>query len=120
MGIFSKTRKSVKDYLPISNAHGIHIRPATNIYLLAEEYPETNVMFFLRGKHARGKNINEIIALSAGYHDQLEVKISGPKAKQLLKKLRKLFADFDQYNSYRNLDLESGYGRLLDDRCWDN
>jgi len=117
MGIFSRTRKSIKDSLCVSNTHGIHIRPATNIYLLAEEYPETAVRFSFKNRSASGTNINELLALSAGYRDDVEVEIEGPKAKQLLKKLRKLFADFDQYNSYSNLDLESGYGRLLDDRC---
>lgn len=123
MGIFS--RKSVKDYLPVSNTKGIHIRPATNICLLAKEYPETNVMFSLRNRNASGININELLALSAGYHDELEIQIDGPKAKQLLKKVNKLFADFDQYKGENSWDISSldpkrrqcGYGRLLDERC---
>ena len=120
MGISS--RKTINDFLVVSNAQGIHIRPATNIYLLAEEYPGTNILFSLRNRVARASNLNEILALSAGYQDKIEVQIDGPRAKTLLKKLKKLFADLNQYQStsietasFNSLDKQQGYGRLLDE-----
>ena len=106
-----KTR--IKDSLRVANAKGLHIRPATNICLLAKEYPETSVTFSLNNRAASGTNISEILALSAAYHDKIGVEIEGPKAKKLLKRLKKVFADFEQYNNSSGLDLESGYGRLL-------
>lgn len=90
--------KSISDRLTVSNPHGIHIRPATNICLLAEEYPETSVTFLLRNRKASGTSINELLALAAGYQDVLSVQIEGPKAKQLFKKMSSLFADLDQYD----------------------
>lgn len=120
MGIFS--RKTINDFLVVSNAQGIHIRPATNIYLLAEEYPETTVLFSLRNRVARASNLNEIFALSGGYQDKIKVQIDGPRAKTLLKKLKKLFMDLNQYKSisietarFNPLKRQQGYGRLLDE-----
>ncbi len=92
----SKTR--IKDSLFVSNAKGLHIRPATNICLLVKEYPETTVTFSFNNRSANGTNVNEILALSAAYHDEVEVEIEGPKAKQLLKRLKEVFADLEQYN----------------------
>ena len=124
MKLFSS--KSVSDSLIVSNPHGIHIRPATNISLLAKEYPETHVTFSFRNRTASGTNINEILSLSAGYHDKLIVQIEGPKARQLLKKLKKIFSDFDQYDGPSEdvdcFDPEKrvrGYGRLMEDCLWD-
>ena len=118
--------KSISNILIVSNPHGIHIRPATNISLLVKEYPETIVTFSLRGRCANGTNINEILALAAGYQDKLSVKIEGPKSSQLLKKLKKLFADLDQYNGpsadvdcFEPEKRERGYGRLMEDCLWD-
>ena len=118
-------RKSITGSLTVSNPHGIHIRPATNISLLVKEYPETSVIFSLRGRRANGTNINEILALAAGYKDEVEVKISGPKSKRLFKKLKKLFADLDQYNGpieevncFDPEKRERGYGRLMEGCLW--
>ena len=105
--------KRIKASLRVANTKGIHIRPATNISLLAKEYPQTTMKLSLRGRHANGKNINEILALSAAYQDALLVEIEGPKAKRLLKKLKRVFADLEQYRDPSNIDLERGYGRLL-------
>ena len=113
-GVFSMLfSKRIKASLHVSNVKGIHIRPATNISLLAKEYPQTTVKLSLRGRHANGKDINEILALSAAYQDELSVEIEGPKAKRLLKKLKKVLADLEQYKNSSNLDFERGYGRLL-------
>ena len=124
MKLFEST--SIEDILIVSNPHGIHIRPAANISLLIKEYPETSVLFSLNGRRANGTNINEILALSAGYQDEIEVKINGPQSKSLFKKLKKLFADLDQYDGpSQDVDCfdpekrERGYGRLIDDRLWD-
>ena len=118
--------KSINDSLTVSNPHGIHIRPASNISLLSEEYPETIVTFSLRDRKANGTNINEILALAAGYQDVLSVQIEGLKAKQLFKKLGRLFADLDQYDApspevccFDPENRQCGYGRLMDDRLWD-
>ena len=105
--------KCIKASLRVANAKGLHIRPATNISLLAKEYPQTTLKLSLRGRQANGKNINEILALSAAYQDVLLVEIVGPKAKRLLKRLKKVFADLEQYSGPINLDIERGYGRLL-------
>jgi len=105
--------KRIKASLRVANTKGIHIRPATNISLLAKEYPQTTMKLSLRGRHANGKDINEILALSAAYQDELSVEIEGPKAKRLLKKLKKVFSDLEQYREPSSIDLERGYGRLL-------
>ena len=105
--------KRIKASLRVANTKGIHIRPATNISLLAKEYPQTTMELSLREKHANGKDINEILALSAAYQDELLVEIDGPKAKRLLKKLKKVFSDLEQYREPSSIDLERGYGRLL-------
>lgn len=117
-----RSRKTINDFLIVSSTQGIHIRPAINIYLLVEEYPGTNVIFLLRNRVARASNLNEILALSAGYQDKIEVQIDGPRAKTLLKKLKKLFADLNQYKSisietarFDLLKRQQGYGRLLDE-----
>ena len=119
-------RKSISNSLTVSNNHGIHIRPSINISLLVKEYPETVVIFSFNGRRAHGTNINEILALAAGYGDKLELYISGPKSKRLFKTLKKLFADFDQYDGpsqdmdcFNSKKIESGCGRLMDDRMWD-
>lgn len=121
MGIYS--RKTINDFLIVSNAQGIHIRPAVNIYLLVKKYPKTNVIFLLRNRVARASNLNEILALSAGYQDKIKVQIDGPRAKTLLKKLKKMFANLNQYKSisietvrFDLLKRQQEYGKLLDDR----
>lgn len=92
-------RKFVLDSLVVENVHGIHIRPATDIYLLFREYPEVKAHFFCRNRIAKGNCINEILALNAGYQDQVDVKIQGPKAKKVFKKLKKKFSRFDKYRT---------------------
>lgn len=124
MSIFST--KTAEGNVAVSNTQGIHIRPATNIYLLCEEYPCTNVVFSLRNRSVRASNINEILSLAAGYGDEIEVSIYGPSSKKLLKKLKALFADFEQYKELNRVGInifnvpkeDRGYGRLLDHRCW--
>ena len=97
MGLFS--RKRLKDRLLVVNKHGIHIRPAISIYLLAREYPETKLCFSFRNRLASGSNINEMLALEASYQDEVKINIDDPKAKKIHRKLRRMFADFDRYRA---------------------
>lgn len=92
-------RTFVLDSLLVENVHGIHIRPATDIYLLSKEYPDTKLYFFCRNRIAQGGCINEVLALNAGYQDKVDVKIQGPKAKKIFKKLKKKFSHFDRYRT---------------------
>ena len=95
MGLFS--RKSVEDRLLVVNSRGIHIRPAISIYLLAKEYPGTNLHFSFRNRLAIASDINELVALEVSYQDEVKINIDGPKAKKIHRKLKRLFSDFDRY-----------------------
>lgn len=96
MGLFSR-KNVVEDKLLVVNKRGIHIRPAISIYLLANEYPETKLCFSFRNRVASGSDINEMLALEVGDQDEVEIKIDGPKAKKIHRKLRRMFVNFDIY-----------------------
>ena len=95
MGLFS--RKSVEDRLLVVNSRGIHIRPAISIYLLAKEYPGTNLHFSFRNRLAIASDINELVALEVSYQDEVKINIDGPKSKKIHRKLKRLFSNFDRY-----------------------
>ena len=90
-------RHFILDRLVIENIQGIHMRPAIDIYLLSKAYPKTKLSLLLRNKIARGSCINEVLALNAGYQDIVNVKIEGPEAKKVLRKLKRKVSYFDKY-----------------------
>ena len=90
-------RKRLEDRLLVVNRHGIHIRPAISIYLLANEYPETKIDFSFRNRLASASDINELVALEVNYQDEVKINIDGPKAQKIHRKLKRLFSDFDRY-----------------------
>ena len=109
MGLFSR-KNVVEDKLLVVNKRGIHIRPAISIYLLASEHPGTKLCFSFRNRLANGSDINEILALETSYQDEVKIKIDGPKAKKIHRKLRRMFINFDRY---RVGDCEYIRGRFM-------
>lgn len=81
----------------VVNRRGIHIRPAMSIYLLANEYPETNLHFSFENRVASASDINELISLKIGCQDEVKINIDGPNAKKIHRKLKRLFSEFDKY-----------------------
>ena len=90
-------QKCIYDKLSVVNTQGIHVRPAAEIYLISKNYPDTRLSLSVRNKNAHGHSISEILALGASYQDKVDVKIEGPNAKKILRKLRRKFSCFDKY-----------------------
>lgn len=93
--------KCILNKLIVSNVQGIHIRPATEIYLLCKKYPKTSLSLSVGNRVAYAFSIDEILALNAGYKDEVHIKIEGPQARKLFKELKQKFSIFDQYRKER-------------------
>ena len=88
--------------LTVTNVQGIHIRPATELYLLSKKYPETTMIFSVGNRISYADSIGEILSLKAGYKDEVHIKIEGPNGRKLFKELKRKFSTFDQYRKERS------------------
>lgn len=78
--------------LPITNAMGLHARPAARLVKLTASF-EAAVTLRLGGKQADARSLTQVATLAARQGDVLQVILSGPEAAAALTALQALAAD---------------------------
>lgn len=81
---------SVRTEVEITNALGLHLRPADKFAQLANSFAETEIHVRHRGKVFNGKSILELAMLGAEQGTRLELEARGPQAEAALAALAKL------------------------------
>ena len=81
--------EEITQTLTILNRNGLHARPAANFVKAANLY-QADITVTKGTKTANAKSINQITILGAGRGDQIEVRASGPQARQAIEVLRTL------------------------------
>lgn len=74
----------------ITNMMGIHLRPASSLVQLCNQYPECEVELTKDGQTVNGKSIMSVIMLAAEQGSTLIVKVSGEQCDALLSELVEL------------------------------
>lgn len=84
----------------VSNAYGLHLRPAEKFVGLASKY-RSEIRVFHRGRAFNGKSILDLMGLAAECGAVLEVEASGPDAEPALEALIELVeARFHEADPY--------------------
>lgn len=81
----TQTRK-----VQIQNAQGFHLRPIQRFISIASEYPECDVVVVNADypeDEANGKSLMSLVGLSAAIGTELEIKVLGDRATELLERL---------------------------------
>lgn len=81
--------QEIKETLTILNRNGLHARPAADFVKAAGLF-QTQITVTKGTKTANAKSINQITLLGAGRGDQIEVRASGPQARQAIEFLKVL------------------------------
>jgi phosphocarrier protein len=68
----------------IRNVMGIHLRPASSMVQLANQYPDCEVTLTKDGQSVNGKSIMSVIMLAAEQGSVLKVEVHGPDCEKLL------------------------------------
>jgi phosphocarrier protein len=63
---------------------GIHLRPASSLVQLCNQYPACEVEISKNGLSVNGKSIMSVIMLAAEKGSQLTIKVSGEECQSLL------------------------------------
>jgi phosphocarrier protein len=71
----------------ISNVMGIHLRPASSLVQMSNQYPDCEVEFTRNGLTVNGKSIMSVIMLGAKKGDTVTIKAEGKEARDLVDKL---------------------------------
>ena len=76
----------------LTNAHGLHARPATKFVQLASQF-QSSVQVVKDGVAVDGKSVASMLTLGAEHGTQLRIRARGDDAHQAVEKLRALIAD---------------------------
>lgn len=71
----------------IKNAMGIHLRPASSVVQLCNQYPDCEVEISKDGLTINGKSIMSVIMLAAEKGSVLDLRVTGAESQALLKEL---------------------------------
>ncbi|MBF0610032.1 MAG: HPr family phosphocarrier protein [Magnetococcales bacterium] len=78
--------------LVVSNARGVHTRPATRIAQLVGQF-QAQVIFHKGEQQAEGGSVISLLLLAAAHGETLRVEALGEDALQVLDALQQLFDD---------------------------
>jgi phosphotransferase system HPr (HPr) family protein len=84
--------QTVQHTLRVSNAEGLHMRPATAFAELAKRF-QSDVSVLKDGKLHNGKSPLDLMMLAAAQGTELTVRVEGPDAPDALQKLVDLLID---------------------------
>lgn len=79
--------------LEITNMMGIHLRPASNLVQMANQYPDCEVTYTKDGQTVNGKSIMSVIMLAAEKGCKIKVEVTGDDSDNLLKEIVALVED---------------------------
>jgi phosphocarrier protein len=79
--------QTVVGHVEIKNMMGIHLRPASSLVQIANQYPDCEVELTKDGQAVNGKSIMSVIMLAAEQGSTLKIEVRGDKADQLLSEL---------------------------------
>jgi phosphocarrier protein HPr len=68
----------------IRNVMGIHLRPASSIVQIANQYPDCELTITKNGQSINGKSIMSVIMLAAEQGSILKLETQGPDCEKLL------------------------------------
>lgn len=74
----------------IRNAMGIHLRPASSVVQICNQYPDCEVEISKDGLTINGKSIMSVIMLAAEKGSVLDIRVTGDGSEALLKELIQL------------------------------
>jgi phosphocarrier protein HPr len=74
----------------ITNALGLHLRPADKFARLANTFPGTEIRVHFKGQQFNGKSILELAMLAAECGSRLELEARGPQAETAVSALADL------------------------------
>ncbi|WP_321413543.1 phosphoenolpyruvate--protein phosphotransferase [uncultured Desulfobacter sp.] len=104
-------QEKIKLTLTILNRNGLHARPAANFVKAAGLF-QANITVAKGTKIANAKSINQMTLLDAGQGDQIEVRASGPQARQATELLKVLaenkFNEKDEETAFVTLEKAAG------------
>ncbi len=91
-------------HVVVSNAHGLHLRPASLIVKLASQF-QSKVELVKDHERVDGKSILDIATLGAAPGTRLIIEVTGPDAESALEALAQLFAsNFAEINEEKPPD----------------
>ncbi|MBN1866922.1 HPr family phosphocarrier protein [Candidatus Sumerlaeota bacterium] len=82
--------KSACADVEIKNTLGIHLRPASQIVQLCNQYPGCEVELSKEGQTVNGKSIMNVIMLAAEQGSMLKIEVRGDQCEDLLARLIQL------------------------------
>ena len=74
----------------VCNMMGIHLRPASSLVQVCNQFPSCEVEFSKNGLTVNGKSIMSVIMLAAEKGSMIGIKVMGDECKELLEQLVQL------------------------------
>ncbi len=82
----------IKEYVKITNKHGLHARPAANLVKVAGQF-KSEITIVKDSLEVNGKSIMGVMMLAAEPGSELEFIIKGEDEKEAIKAIRELIAN---------------------------
>ena len=74
----------------IVNLMGLHLRPASSLVQICNQYPDCEVELSKDGQTVNGKSIMSVIMLAAEKGSRMTVKVTGARGEELLREIVEL------------------------------
>jgi phosphocarrier protein HPr len=82
-----KTKKIAEKEFTVINEMGLHVRPATNLSLIAGEYKDTDVFLIRNGNRVDAKIPLLILSLADICGSVFTIKAEGPNAEEVVNRI---------------------------------
>lgn len=82
----------VREFVKITNKHGLHARPAANLVRVAGQF-KSNITIIKDSLEVNGKSIMGVMMLAAEPGSELEFIVEGEDEKDAIKAIRELIAN---------------------------
>jgi phosphocarrier protein len=77
----------------IKNKLGLHLRPASQLVKIANQFPDSEISIAKDGQEVNAKSIMGVVMLAAELGCELEIEAVGPSADEALASLGRLIED---------------------------
>lgn len=81
-----------KKMITVSNAQGLHARPASLLVKGASKF-QSNIKLSKGDKSVDAKSIISVLSLSVGFEDQIEISADGIDASEAVEAISKMFEE---------------------------
>jgi phosphocarrier protein HPr len=85
--------KTASAEVEVTNTLGIHLRPASQMVQMCNQYPDCEVDLCKEGQTVNGKSIMNVIMLASEQGSSLRIEVRGAQCEELLAKLVALIAN---------------------------